>query len=104
MKLLLLVLFATGTWACAYDYYYCHCTNEDGSPNDKATGTVCTGVPPGYFEGEGAVLQPYIDDPIDHIECRVKDEYDLFDNCAFRMECNDCGAMGDSNCRNKDGY
>jgi hypothetical protein len=106
MKLLLLVLFATATWACQYDYHYCHCTNSDGSPNDQATATVCTGDPPGYWEGENAILQPYIDDPLHHLECRVQDDLydDLFDNCFFRMECNACGAMGDSNCRNAGTY
>ncbi|KAN0075800.1 hypothetical protein V8E54_007070 [Elaphomyces granulatus] len=101
MKLLVLLSFAATTWACAYSYHYCHCMNPDGSPNDDATKTICTSVPPGWWLGLGGWIQNMNGGGV---ECVAPDSEDLFDNCAVNEMCQACNGDLAQNCRNKNGY
>jgi len=100
MKLLVLLPFAATTWACA-NYQYCHCRNTDYSPNNAATTTICTGTPPGWFEGLGGSLQNMDGGGV---ECVAPSDADLFVNCVVQDMCQACNADTFQDCRGKVGF
>jgi hypothetical protein len=87
---LLLALGAASTFACK-TYYYCHCYDNNGSPNDNATQSVCTN----WYSGDTA------NGPDGGLECSLGDGMAM-GNCDFRMLCAVAFATGsDSSCRDK---
>jgi hypothetical protein len=99
MKLLLVLLpFAATTWACAYTYHWCHCSNPDGSPNDAATTRICTGAPPGWALGLGGSISKLAGGGV---ECAAPNESNLFDNCVVNQMCEAVQAGLYQNCRDK---
>lgn len=104
MRLALYALLAlpASVYACAL-YYYCHCYNANGKPNDLATIRVC--------DGYGSTTDVAVGQgPDAQIGCAyVGDNGNLFTNkglssCNFRVRCAEHGATGgDSSCRSKVG-
>jgi hypothetical protein len=86
---LLLALGAASAFACD-TYYYCHCYDSDGSPNNAATTSVCT-----YWYGASTA------NGLDALECSIGDGMAM-NNCDFRKLCGVAFATGsDSSCRDK---
>jgi hypothetical protein len=87
--LLLLVLGAAPAFSCE-TYYYCHCYNNDGSPNNASTTNVCT-----YWYGASIANGP------DALECSLGDGMAM-NNRDFRKLCQVAFATGsDSSYRDK---
>jgi len=82
-----LALGATSASACA-NYYYCHCTQKDGTADNKATRSICNN----WYEGRARAPWGGI------TECDITPK--LLNNCEFRKLCAVAFATGsDSFCR-----
>ena len=96
MKPELFLLFALGvssTSACA-NYRFCHCYDSDGSPNNKATATVCFWHAGPAYEGQLVYdIREYGTGTMNQ-ECHATGRYD-FNNCSWREDCQQAGATGD---------
>ena len=98
---LLLALGASSATACS-DYYWCHCDDSDGTPNNDATTAVCSG----YFSpAPPSMVNDTYDygDSTTYLECEAHggSNSGTWNNCVWRRHCQNVGATGDSNCHCK---
>jgi hypothetical protein len=93
IPILLLILRASITSACA-SYYYCHCQNSDLSANNDATTAVCDFISK-YYGGSVVVSS----DGLDECQNSGLAYQGIPDNCLFKDFCLIVGAQGpDSSC------